>query len=60
MEFFTYKELAERWKLSEKTISRKVRAGRLKPSRLSDRAVRFRLDEVERYERSITSFRKTA
>lgn len=48
---FTKRELAERLKISERTITRDMAAGLIKPLRWG-RAVRFPLSEVERYLRS--------
>lgn len=46
---FTKEELAERLKVSVRTIEREVAAGRLRPLHWGRRMVRFASSEVERY-----------
>ena len=45
--FFTKKELAQLLRLSTKSIDRLVSAGKLKPTRLTDKAIRFYGKDVE-------------
>ena len=47
--FFTKKELAQLLKLSTKSIDRLVSAGKLKPLRLTDKAIRFYGKDVEHF-----------
>ena len=48
-DYFTIPELAQRWKLSESTVRRKIRTGELKPIYIG-RAVRIERSEAERLE----------
>lgn len=48
--FLTRKQLAARWAVSIETIKRKVRAGLLYPYYLGERAVRFKLSDIEAIE----------
>lgn len=48
-DYFTIDELAERWKLSQSTVRRKIKAGELATVRIG-RAVRIERTEVERIE----------
>lgn len=48
--FLTIDDLCERWKLSQPTIRRMVRDGRLTPTVIG-RSVRFDLQDIERVER---------
>ncbi len=48
--FLSRKELAARWAVSIETIKRKVRAGLLFPYYLGERAVRFKLSDIEAIE----------
>lgn len=43
-------DLAERWGVAPKTIYALVRGGRLPAIRVGPRRVRFRLDQIERWE----------
>ncbi len=45
--FFTKKELAQLLRLSTKSIDRLISAGKLKPTRLTDKAIRFYGKDVE-------------
>ena len=45
--FFTKKELAQLLRLSTKSIDRLISAGKLKPIRLTDRAIRIYGKDVE-------------
>lgn len=47
--FLTIGDLCERWKLSQPTIRRMVRDGRLRATQIG-RSVRFDLQDVERME----------
>ena len=47
----TPKELAQRWACSMRTITRRERAGLLKSMRLSRMHIRYRLVDVEEFER---------
>lgn len=49
-EFLTRAELAKRLKITERSIDRAIRDGKVKPTRFG-RAVRFAPDEVKRVER---------
>lgn len=46
----TPKELAERWRTNEDVIFRLVRAGQLRPIKLSERKMVFSIEEVLRFE----------
>ena len=46
------RDLASRWGVSTETIKRRERAGFLRAHRFNLRLIRYRLDEVEAYERS--------
>ena len=48
--FLSRKEMAARWAVSIETIKRKVRAGLLHPYYLGERAVRFKLSDIEQIE----------
>ena len=47
--FFTKKELAQLLRLSTKSIDRLISAGKLKPIRLTDRAIRIYGKDVEHF-----------
>lgn len=47
--FFTPEEVAERWRVSEKTVQRLIRAGKLSHVRIG-RQVRLRPSDVQKYE----------
>jgi len=48
--FLKRRELAARWRCSAETIKRKQRSGLLKPVRLSQRLLLYKLSEVEALE----------
>ena len=50
--FFTKKELAQLLRLSTKSIDRLISAGKLKPIRLTDRAIRIYGKDVEHFLKS--------
>ncbi len=50
-DYFTISELADRWKLSQSTVRRKIKAGELATVRIG-RAVRIDRSEIERVEAS--------
>lgn len=50
-ELFSIPAVAVLFGCSVETVRRLVRAGKLEPTRLSDRSVRIHRDEVERYVR---------
>lgn len=49
------KGLAERWNLSQKTLIRYEKAGKLRPLSLSSNVVRYRLSDIEKLELDATS-----
>lgn len=48
-DYFTIDELADRWKLSQSTVRRKIKTGELVTVRIG-RAVRIERTEIERIE----------
>ena len=46
--------LAARWGVSVETVKRREHAGLLRPLRFNARLIRYRLDDVEAYERNAT------
>jgi len=54
VEFFTIRELVERWRVTRTTIYREVKRGKLKRTLVAG-SVRFSRDQVEEYERLMSS-----
>lgn len=51
----TRQDLALRWNCSVETIKRKERAGYLRPFRLGQRFIRYRLEDIQQIERDLAS-----
>jgi predicted site-specific integrase-resolvase len=45
------RDVAQRWRTSTETVKRREREGLLKAVRFNARLIRYKLSEVERYER---------
>ena len=54
MQFLTRNQLAERWQVSEMTLKRYEQKGIIKPCKIAERVVRYRLSDIETHEEQST------